>query len=212
MQVALLLDDGIGVVVVFFLLLLLLLAVRGELLAVADVPLGDEVVLDPDDLADGADKGRLALQAQLGVGHDGVGQDVLDEAQAGAHVDVLDVQGVLAAEADVHHADFIEVLPQLRGAGVRAQLVEVGAQEELAVLDLRGSLVEVLLLLLLLWWLLLLLGCAAGGHGRQRRGGDIAWGGGAARRQGARCEVIGQELLVDDVDDGRDELLEVLGA
>lgn len=39
----------------------------GVFFAVADPPFGDEVVLDPDDFADGADQGHLALQLQTRV-------------------------------------------------------------------------------------------------------------------------------------------------
>ena len=74
----------------------------GVLLAVTDAPLGEEVVLDPDDLVEGADEGDLALQRQLRVGHDGLDEDIGDETEEGANVDVLDIEGVHTSLAGMH--------------------------------------------------------------------------------------------------------------
>lgn len=197
MQKALLLDHDV------------VLAGLGKLVAVAHVPLRHEVVLDPDDLAQGLDDGDLALQVQARVAEDGLGHDVLDQRQADAQVDVLDVERVGAAEADVHHAgacqlssmwlnscvyiyicvyapNLVQVLPKLHGAGVRAQLAQVRAQEHLAVQDLRAVLAGRLV--------------------------ERAVEAGGAGGEGARGDVVLQQLAVDDVDDGGDQRLDVLGA
>lgn len=63
----------------------------GELFAVPDVPLGEQVVLDPDDLSDGSDKSHLALQRKVGVGHQGFDEDVVNKAETDAEVDEFDV-------------------------------------------------------------------------------------------------------------------------
>lgn len=96
-------DDALAVQVT----LLLDLNVRfvEELIALLDVPLGHEVVLDPDDLVEGLDEGCLALDVEARVREDGFGHDVLDEAEADSQVDVFDMQGVLTAETNVHHAE-----------------------------------------------------------------------------------------------------------
>lgn len=44
------------------------------------------------------------------MGEDGFGEDVLDEGEADAEVDVFDVEGMCTAEADVHHPVFLLVL------------------------------------------------------------------------------------------------------
>ena len=67
----------------------------GELLAVTDVPLGEEVVLDPDHLVDGLDHGYPLGHGESMVGEDALDEDGLDEAERGADVDVFDVKGVL---------------------------------------------------------------------------------------------------------------------
>jgi len=82
--------------------------------------------------------------------------------------------------------DLVEVLPKLHLGRVRAELLEVGAEEGLAVQDLRRHLV----------WLRV--------HG--------LFEGGTPCVKSARCDVILEELAVDDVDDCRDEGLDVFGA
>lgn len=77
---------------------------RLELGAVLDVPFGHEVVLDPDNLVESLDERRLALDVQTGVRQDGFGHDILNEAQTDTEMDVFDVEGVLSAESNVHHA------------------------------------------------------------------------------------------------------------
>lgn len=77
---------------------------RSELVAVADVPLSHEVILYPNDLAEGLDEGDLALHLQTRVRKDGFRHDVLDEGQTGAEVDVFDVEGVGATKPNMHHA------------------------------------------------------------------------------------------------------------
>lgn len=41
----------------------------GEFLAVAEVPFGEEVVLDPNDLVDGAHEAEFAAIGELGMAH-----------------------------------------------------------------------------------------------------------------------------------------------
>lgn len=176
-----------------------------ELGAVLDVPLGHEVVLHPDDLVEGLDEGDFALDVEARVRQDSLVHDVLDEAEARAQVDVFDVEGVFSAKANVHHAiylsvsfffssmyrlkshlpDFIEILPKLHLARVRTQLIQVRAQKHLAMQNLRAVLVGDLIEGAFE-------GCAPGG-------------------EGARGNVILEELFVDDVDDGGDERLDVFG-
>ena len=48
--------------------------------------------MDPNDLVDCAEKSGFALEGQPGVRHEGFGEDVLDVAEAGADMDVFDVE------------------------------------------------------------------------------------------------------------------------
>lgn len=154
-----------------------------KLLPVTHMPLRHEVVLDPDDFSQGFHNPDLPPQTQSRMTQDRLGHDLLHQSQGGAEMDVLYVQGVLPAEPDVHHADLVAVFPVVEPAGVRAELVEVSPEEGLAVQHLRRVL---------------------GWHGvegaLERRG---------ACREGARGDVVLQELLVDDVDDGGDQYLDV---
>ena len=76
----------------------------GELFTVARVIPGEEIVLDPEDLVDGAHERDLASQRQVWVGQHRFNPDVLDVAQAYAEVDVLDVERCSAYLSAVHHA------------------------------------------------------------------------------------------------------------
>lgn len=60
--------------------------------------------MDPDDLANGADESDFALKGEGGVGHEGFGEDVLDEPEHDANVDVFDVEGDSSFLAGVHHS------------------------------------------------------------------------------------------------------------
>ncbi|OSN12334.1 hypothetical protein BV341_05745 [Pseudomonas syringae pv. actinidiae] len=91
-----------------------------ELFTIMYIPSGEQVVLDPNNLAQCLDKGNLARHRQAWVRQDGLVENVLDDAQGDADVDVLDVQRVRAAEPSVHHAHFVEVLPELHLRRVRA--------------------------------------------------------------------------------------------
>lgn len=72
--------------------------------AILDVPPGHEIVLHPDDLVEGLDEGDFALDVEPGVGEDCLVEDVLDVAQAGSEMDVLDVERVFSTKAYVHHS------------------------------------------------------------------------------------------------------------
>lgn len=93
------------------------------------------------------------------VREDGLGEDVLDEGEAGAEVDVLDVEGVGAPKPDVHHPApnvskvllwsgmarscipyFVQVFPKLHLRGIAAQLVQVRPHEHFPVKNLRAVL------------------------------------------------------------------------
>lgn len=69
----------------------------GELFAVSDAPLGKEVVLDPDDFAQGLDHCDSAGHGEDAVGEDRLGEDVLYHAEGGADVDVLDAEGLASS-------------------------------------------------------------------------------------------------------------------
>lgn len=82
--------------------------------------------------------------------------------------------------------NLVQVLPKLHLAGIRAQLGQVRTQKHLSVQNLRAVLV---------------------GHLIER-----ALERGAAGGKGTSGNVVLEELLVDDVDDGGDEGLDVFGA
>lgn len=63
-----------------------------KLFAVPDTPFGKEVVLDPDNLVDCAEESGFALEGETGMRYEGFGEDILDVAEAGADVDVFDVE------------------------------------------------------------------------------------------------------------------------
>ena len=171
-EVTFLLNDGLGLFIVV-------------LITVTHVPLGKKVILDPDNLAESLCYRNLATNVEPRMAQQSLVQHVLDHAQSGTNVDVLNMKGVLAAETDMHHADLVEVLPKLHLAGIAAELVEVGAEEHFAVQDLRGVLV-----------------------------GHIIEGtreGRAAGHESTGRNVILKEFMVDDIDNGRNESLDVFG-
>lgn len=178
----------------------------GVFLPVADAPFGKQVQLDHHDFVDGAEEGDLPSPLQLRVRHQCLDEDVLDVPHAGVDVDELDVEGVHAFLAAVHHPggssqpghirkqhwrgyqpDFIQIPPEVHAGRVLAQPDEVPAQEHLAPPDLRGVFVEVVLVQL---------GLVDGGLVVEGPGGDVAL----------------KQFLVDQVDDGGDELLEEFGS
>lgn len=89
-------------------------------------------------------------------------------------------------ESKANPPDFVKVLPERHLRRVGAQLDQVRAEEHLAVHDLRAVFAE------------------RGVHGALETR--------AAGLEGARRDVELQQLLVDGVDDGWDQCLEVLGA
>ena len=117
---------------------------------------------------------------------------------------VFDVQRVFSSEANVHHANppisfsplpkyksgvvpnlpnLVQVLPKLHLAGIRAQLSQVRPQEHLSMQNLRAVLVGNLI--------------------------ERAFERGASCGEGSSGDVVLEELLVDDVDNGGDEGLDV---
>lgn len=76
----------------------------GKVDAIPDMPLGEQVVLDPDDLAERFDERYLTVHGQPRVGEHGFGHDLLYEAQTDTEMDILHVKGVRTAKPDVHHA------------------------------------------------------------------------------------------------------------
>lgn len=70
-------------------------------------------ILDPEQLIHGPNHRRLIANAQLRMAHDSLNQDIANIAQQDTHMDELDMQRVFAALADVHHSDFVEILPVL---------------------------------------------------------------------------------------------------
>jgi hypothetical protein len=193
----------------------------GEFVAVAHVPFCEEVVLDPKHFVDGFDDGDFAVEFEAGMGEDRFRHDVLDEAEGGTDVDVFDVEGMFAALADVHHSgsvlvsicraiaiycifllvrrpscsikpqecclpDLVQVLPELHLTRITAELLQISSQEQLPIHYLRAVLVRDLY---------------DGALVRRRAG-----------RESLSRDVILQQLLVDDVDDGGNERFDVLGA
>lgn len=61
--------------------------------------------------------------------------DVLDEPETDPDMHVLDVERVLTTPSHVHHADFVEVLPEFHLAGVGTEFVEVASEELIRLLD-----------------------------------------------------------------------------
>jgi len=70
------------------------IAFDGVLLAVRSMPFGEQVILDPDDFANGSDNRYLPFQLELYMRKNGLQYCVLDVAQTGAEEDVVDVERV----------------------------------------------------------------------------------------------------------------------
>jgi len=158
----------------------------GVLFAVVDIPLGKEVVLDPDDLAKGLNDGNLAGDVETRVRQNSLGQHVLNNCQSSTNMNIFDMQRVCATNTGMHHANFVKVLPKLHLSRVRAQLLKIGAEERLAVQNLGRGLVGLLV--------------------------NRSLEGRAPGREGARGNIILQKLAVYNIDHSGNQRLDVLGA
>lgn len=67
-----------------------------------DIPFREQVILNPDDLADCSHQRDFARHRQMRMRQQGLSEDVLDESKTGTDVDVLDVKRVQARLAAVH--------------------------------------------------------------------------------------------------------------
>ena len=152
----------------------------------------EQIILDPKQLVKRTDNLRLGSHVQLVRSHHGLQHNVLHVRQQQAHVHDLDAQlrsllTVLEARlARVHHADFVEVLPDLGAVGPVAtanELDEVGLEEVLAVQDVgvcEGEFLDA--------------GARRVGLGLLRLAGD----------KGLCGHVEGDQVGVDVVEDGRE--------
>lgn len=66
----------------------------GVLLAIANPPLGEQIVLDPENLVDGSNERDLASEGDMGVGEECFDEDILDKAHADVGVDEFNVEGM----------------------------------------------------------------------------------------------------------------------
>lgn len=142
-------------------------------------------ILNPEQLGQRPQHGSLVLELKLGVAQNGLDEDVVHESQEHAHVNKLNVERVLPAQSYMHPSDFVEVLPELHLCGVGAELAEVAPEEHLAILDLRG--IEV--------------GYLIDGSVIVSRAGS----------KGTGRDVVGEEFLVNNIDNGGNQCLEGLG-
>jgi len=108
-----------------------------EFVTITDVPLCEQVVLNPDNLGKRLHKPNLAFHPHFGVRKDSLSQYVLHKRQCRPNMYIFHVQWVCSPLPNVHHTDLVEIFPELHLRRVAAELVQIPAEEHLSVHDLR---------------------------------------------------------------------------
>ncbi len=81
-----------------------------ELFAISNAPLRKEVVLDPNDFAKSFDDRDFSVEGNPGIREDGLCEDVLDEGETDADVDILDMERIDTPDSCVHHPNCLSDL------------------------------------------------------------------------------------------------------